>query len=225
MIASLLRVSFLIAALAASAAHAVIIDSTKGTFAGEYPFGKPNSATYGQYFHVGDAETVVDSFSLYLIGSAVLDVRGYIGAWNGSTMTELLYSSPTVKAPVGPGPNELHFVTGGLQLAADAYYVAFLSISELPPQLAAEDSLPLALDNIAGQFVFMKNGTNFGQLSGTTWYTWTSYDAWLKVELSEPSPDPEPSPVPEPGSLALLGVALAGMHALRRRTTAGGRPR
>lgn len=35
--------------------------------------------------------------------------------------------------------------------------------------------------------------------------------------LNNGAPDPEPVPVPEPGSLALLGLALAGIAGLRRR--------
>src|SRR3546814_3811193 len=69
-------------------ASALTIDTGNG---GNYwsPFGGPDTATYGQTFTVGGPETYLESFSLFLGsrtgGSGPLDLKGYLGVWDGRT--------------------------------------------------------------------------------------------------------------------------------------------
>lgn len=204
--------SALFLALAASGAHATVIDTTASYVGDIHNFGYPDTATYGQTFTVTGTDTVLNSFSLYLNGDYTQDVRGYIGTWDGSKVTNLLYTSNTVSVS-GSGTHELSFAPGGLMLTAGGTYVAFLSISELPMQPFAYFGMPAGADSIPGQFVFINNSTNFSQLTNTAWTTnWSgNADVWFKADLGSPV-----SQVPEPTSLALASVGLAALLGRRK---------
>jgi hypothetical protein len=69
----------------ASSAQAQNIDTTGNTNQIVYPFGSPDTATYGQTFTAGASDTL-NSFSLFLNGTgSSLTFRGYLAEWNGST--------------------------------------------------------------------------------------------------------------------------------------------
>ena len=90
----------------ASPASAGTIDGTDGatinTYAGWdgvsylYPFGAPNTTTYGQVITVPDGKTMIDYFTFYLaddIGTGTLTMRGEVYGWNGTMATTKIFQS------------------------------------------------------------------------------------------------------------------------------------
>ena len=206
------KLSALTFALTLSGAGAAVIDTT-GSFSGNiWPFGTPNTATYGQTFTVSGPDTTLNSFSLYLSGNFTQDVRGYIGTWDGSKVGSILYTSGTV-ALTGPGTHELAFSTGGLSLSTGDNYVAFLSVSGLPTQGGAGFSMPYGTDSIAGKFVYLNNGTNFNLLTTSAWSQnhVGNNDVWFKAGFASAA-----NQIPEPTSLSLLAIGMVALLSRRK---------
>lgn len=195
-------------AMASAAAN--IDNTTGGSPFSIQPFGSINSATYGQTFVAGG--TSISSFSLFLNGradgSGPLDIKGYLGSWDGTKLASVLYTSGIQTANDGP-LTEYAFSTGNVALTAGNTYVAFLSISDLAVQPQSLFNMPAATDNIAGSFVYQNNGTNFGSLSSDNWITFHGRDVYFKANFDA---------VPEPASWILMigGFGLVG-GTMRRR--------
>jgi len=191
------------------------IDNT-GTDTGNVAqFGAADTATYGNTFTTGAGDTSIGNFSMFLRnrydGSGTLDLRGYIATWDGSKAGSILYSSATQTMNAAGTLQEFAF-TPGIAVSANTQYVAFLSVSELAPQSQSTFSMPVAGNSIAGgRFVFMNNGTNFGDLTTQNWSQGFlgDNDVWLKVGFGSGA-------VPEPSTWALLilgfGMVGAGMR-------------
>ncbi len=198
----------------ASSAQAQNIDTTGNTNQIVYPFGSPDTATYGQTFTAGASDTL-NSFSLFLNGTgSSLTFRGYLAEWNGSTATNLLYTSGDQTISSAAQYQEFAFAPN-VELTAGAQYVAFLSISDLPAQVSGTYTMPYSSLTDAlpgGGFVFQNNGQNFGQLFGTVWSSFGSNDVAFKASFGA---------VPEPATWALmiLGFGVVG-GAMRRRQSA-----
>ena len=221
------RLSILTAAAAlatTSPAFALNIDTT-GTDVGTiFNYGYDNTATYGQTFMVEAGATSITDFSLFLrdryTGSGTLDLRGYLATWDGTNAVNLLYSSPTATMNADGTLQEFSFNTASLAVNPGDWLVAFLSISELGTQDINQFGMPYAGDVIAGQFVFMNNGQDFGALFTDDWTAgWVGeQDAWLTVNFA--------SGVPEPSTWAmmLLGFGAAGFAMRRRKVVMRAQP-
>lgn len=215
--ASIASIALLMASLT-SLANATVIDTTAGVNLSVAPFGAPNTATYGQTFTVG-VDNILNNFSLFLNSSvgSDLNLRGYIGAWDGGKATNILYSSDT-RTMIGiNGREEFAFNTGNLALSSGSQYVAFLSVSELPPQPGETHSMPYGSDTLydGGSFVFFNNGNNFSLLTSQNWDCSGCFgDAAFRATLSSAS-----AAVPEPATTALLSLGLLGFAASRRKST------
>jgi hypothetical protein len=186
-------------------------------------FGKPNTATYGQTFTVQPGATALQSFSFWLSNNAELTTnpaslrfKGYVMAWNavaGHATGPALYTSAVQNGPT-LSSQRYDFATGGIALNANAQYVAFLSASPLfasipPATSTAAMETTLSGTYAGGQFVYTNNGTDFGQLTTTTWdlsSNFPEYQAHFEARFAGAV-----TTVPEPSSLALFAVGGLAM--------------
>jgi hypothetical protein len=198
--------------VASSDCAALVIDTTTTDIGDNTPFGAPDTATYGQTFTVSGSETFLDSFSLFLrnrrFGSGTLDLRGYIATWTGTRAGTILFESGTETMNAAGALQEFPF-DPDLVLVTGVEYVALLSISNLSAQSDSSFDMPNAGDRIAGEFVFINSGTDFGQLTSTDWTEVAPDDVWFRASLNAPTG------IPAPPTLFLLGAGLLAMALLR----------
>jgi hypothetical protein len=181
-----------------------------------YPFGNPNSATYGETFSAPtNGDTQLNSFSLFLspYGSGPIQFAGYVATWNGSEIGSVLYSSSQITYNQS-GTQQFTFAPD-VNLTAGGEYVAFLSVtSGYNSSSAGEAEMPGVSSGgtiPGGQFVFQNNSGDFAALSTSAWRTWSVPDAEFQADFSSPTP------VPEPSSLILLGSGGLGLFGVIRR--------
>lgn len=177
-----------------------------------FPFGNPNTATYGELFtspNNGDNNLV--SFSFYMGTPNVsgnIITGAYIATWTGSMAGTLLYSNGPINYD-NLGNEQITINTGGLALTANTQYVMFLSVSQFYGQSSGQThvSQGTAITGLNG-FAYFNNGGNFAELFTNNWDAHGLTPNWA-VNLHF---------VPEPGTLGLIalgGLALVG--ALRKR--------
>jgi len=183
------------------------------------PFGAPNTATYGEVFTVTGPDTQLTSFSLYLIdvpGSGCLCgsllFNAYIGSWDGSKVSNILYTSPTLSMTAHSTGNYIPFsFNPNLQLSI-GQYVAFLSISNQPPQTSLDFEMPIGKSVPGTEFVFFNNGLDFSALTTQDWdCSDCSSSVWFNANLTSTSPV---SDVPLPAALPLFATGLGALGLL-----------
>ncbi len=205
--------AFMIALGTVAPASSATIDTTGSDTGTIIEFGSPNTATYGQTFTAPG--TVLDSFSLYLrnrvTGSGTLDLRGYIAGWNGTEASSILYESGTQTMNANGTLQQFAF-SPGISLTPSNNYVAFLSISNLQSQAPSTFGMPHGIDQIAGEFVFINNGTTPSEWTSTPWTQGFvgSDDVWFQAEF-------DLAPTPEPTTLLLWSTTLSGLGFARWR--------
>lgn len=209
--------------------HAASIIDTTGSWNGTdavSSFGETDTATYGQTFTVTGPETVLDSFTFYLddyLNPDFVDFQAYVYAWDGSKASgSALYSSSALSTTNngGLGGFEAFTInTGGIDLADGLQYVAFFSASNLfdGSHGQARWGLPYNISPYSGgSFVYLNNGSNFGQITTNTWENFDSYyDLAFTMNFSEPVVPVVPVPAAAP--LGLLGLGLVAAFNRRRK--------
>jgi hypothetical protein len=189
-----------------------------------FPFGAPDSATFGQSISTDAAGGVLDSFTFYL-SALDLDIRAYVFRWDGlKAVGPALFTGPVFNlgsAYSGFAPVTIN--TGALTLVPNSKFVLLLTSSGLQTSKANIGSWgALRTDAYSGgEFVLTNSGNDLSLLSDPLgWdcpdgcgFFGVGADLAFKAQIT-----PMPSSVPEPGAgaLMLLGVALTAATRLRR---------
>jgi len=215
--------------LAAGSAHADVIvayDTSGIGISGQGPAGVGPTElgmvrTWGETFANPVNGAQLESFSLFLrgraYGSGPLKLRGYVGEWDGSKVSRLLFESPTATMNATGHLQEFSF-NPSVILGKPGTYVAFLSVANVGPQPDSSFFMPTTNGNVsAGDMVFTAG------LDASAWHsTWAvqsgSSEQWFKARITDGF-----APTPEPASLTLLGLGVFLTTIQARRKSASGR--
>ncbi|MDR5172929.1 PEP-CTERM sorting domain-containing protein [Methylobacillus sp. Pita2] len=192
------------------AVHAATTISTIDQWDGEVsPFGTPDTATYGQTITIGDQAQVLESFSFILTDlNAPFTIE--VGTWTGSRVGEILYQSDPFRFT---GSSEYTEITAypSVNLQANSQYVLYFTTSGIQGGVESTNEWGFAPDTAyeGGTFVYLNNGNDRSQLTGTDWNTTLGGDLAFTATLA---------PVPEPSvyGLMLAGLGLVGFAARRK---------
>ena len=226
---NLLAISALVTTPAAAQTTLETISIWDGS-SGVTPFGKLNTATYGQTFTVPGSDNLLQSFSFFLTdlsSGGDLRFQGYIAKWDtgiGALTGPLLFQSAIQNGPApGAGFTRYDFDVGGLPLTSGDVYLAFLSTSGLFANIPIDQAtasvgvLQTNVDGGIGTFRFNNSGDVFSSLFLPS--SWQMQDRDLAFEAV--FDNVEPSVVPEPSTVLLLGtglgILLLGVRRGRRR--------
>lgn len=118
-----------VAAVSLAGAAGAVTISNAATGASVWPFGVPDSQTYGQVFSAPVTGTLT-SFTLYLDGG-VGELAGGVGTWNGTAAHGFGFGSPTnlyLSAPVTSAAGGAYTFTPNVAVTAGNLYVAYLTV-------------------------------------------------------------------------------------------------
>jgi hypothetical protein len=182
-----------------------------------YPFGHPDTATYGQTVTAPSVDTRLDSFSFYMDLDPSVVFRGYVYAWDGAKATgPALYTSADTAGPGAGAFYEVAFNTGGVNLTGGNAYVLFCSVSGIAGQQVG-GSWGYIWDSNAypgGELQYTNNDDDPSLWTSQNWGTFISGDMAFKATFNSPQVIPEPVTVC--GLLMGLGsIAVAARRRLR----------
>ncbi|WP_138513422.1 PEP-CTERM sorting domain-containing protein [Rhodoferax bucti] len=182
-----------------------------------WEWGNPDTATYGQTFTTGATDTVLKSFT-FAMTDLDQDFKAYVGAWDGSKASSILWTSPVLNFSYGyDGFEKIAVSTPSLQLSANTQYVAFFSTSGLQTASRGTNKWGLVNSNeyAGGEFVYFNNENDPSKLTSANWdgLNWGG-DLAFRMELTTPVPEPETY------AMLLAGLGLMGAVARRRRKQA-----
>ncbi|MCB5190090.1 PEP-CTERM sorting domain-containing protein [Methylobacillus arboreus] len=203
---------FLLTLAFAPAVHAATTISTIDQWDGEVsPFGTPDTATYGQTISIGEQAQVLESFSFILTDlNAAFTVE--VGTWTGSRVGEIIYQSDPFRFSASSEYTEITAYPS-VNLEANSQYVLYFTTSGIQDGVTSTNEWGFAPDTAyeGGTFVYLNNGNDRSQLTGTDWNTTLGGDLAFTATLA---------PVPEPSTYGLLlaGLGLIGFAARRTRS-------
>lgn len=154
-------------------------------------WGVPNTATYGQTFTPTASQSRLSGFTFQLnqqSGSAP-QYQAFVYAFDPGTQRitgSALFSSGIMTAPSGATFQQVSINTGSVVLSPGQQYVLFLTTSTITGQANGGYRWGSLTNNTAipnGQFVFQNNGTDFAQLSSSSWSN-ISQDLAMQAFLS-----------------------------------------
>jgi len=204
----------LTAAAGVNAASAVTISNTGLSFGTINSFGTPDSQIYGEVFTAPITGTL-SSFTLFLSGnSAVTQLYGGVGDWNGSNPNSFLYTSGNVPG-TGGGPFTF---SPNISVTAGQQYVAFLSVFGISS--AGQSDMPWGFvpstPGLEGFFWYNFSNGSHGTPTTASWST-VGGDAEFSVTV-----DAVGASTPLPAALPLFasGAGALGLFGWRRKKKA-----
>jgi len=184
-----------------------ILDTTSNTpwgSVGTWGEGGTSSETIGQTFAVG-TDNRLDYFTFFVADSLnpdYIDFAAYVMEWNGDRATgPILFQTSALTTTNNGGNNgweAFTIDTGGLNLTQGQEYVAFFSTSQLFDGEIGWGWAAYAGESYTdGTFVYIDNGSDFSQLTTTSWVTnYPGGDLAFAMGFN----------IPEPATLLLLGL-------------------
>lgn len=183
-------------------------------------FGQPNTATYGQTITVG-GDTLLTDFSFRVrTTQGTTRFAAYVMQWNSGlnrATGSILFDSGLMTNVAGPSFNTIS-AAPNINLVSGLQYVLFLSISNFfdgTDDFAAWGQTQSSNTYSGGEFVFMNNGNNFGQLTSSSW---NSGFLGIGSDLAFTANLQAVQAVPVPAGFVLfgLGAMCCGIYAKRR---------
>ena len=173
--------------------------------------------SYGQTFRAPAGNTRLDVISFWLEGGSSLTFRAYVYAWdtaNRRASGSALFTSAIGAAPGGSGYQRLDVTTGGVALAANTTYVAFLSTSGIA-QPTGGIGWEISYDEYGdGSLVWLNNPDDASRWTSAEWSTgWDGSGGDLRFEMAFN----QSAVIPEPSTYALMATGLVGLAGIARR--------
>lgn len=204
------HIAFAAAALFMGAAHAAVFENNEGVNTNVFPFGSPDTTSYGQVFGLDSKQTVID-WTFYTNSGAAGDLSFVLAAWDGDK-------------PVGPAiyKTNLSFA-GGLQdlfvaninqTLEAGKYIAYMTVAGIAQPVSNVVFAGSQEDGgLVGGFRFLNSGGVDPLTLDKPWLTYTVPNLLYKANIVA-------APVPEPEALAMLLAGLAGVGVFARRRQA-----
>jgi hypothetical protein len=154
-----------------------------------FPFGCPDTTTYGQVIKVPGNKSNLQKFSFWwsnYSGSGSMVVRGEVYAWEGGRATgpSLFESAPQTISFGDASFHKVVFKPGGISVTPHAKYVIFASIDKDYEQCTGDYAVDWASVSDAvypkGTFVYQNNE---GDESQWTTRRWDDYGIDLAVKV------------------------------------------
>jgi hypothetical protein len=214
--------------VAASPSFASTLINTRPAWDGVqyiWPFGVPNTQTYGQLVTVPAGESSLTSFGFWIDdqGTAA-PFLGEVYAWDSVNMRATgaaLWESGPMSTVGHVGFNLYTLATGGVPVTAGQQYVLFLSTSK-SAQTSSDCHWGSVADSVyaGGQFVYLNNGASAAQWTTVSWSNDLGIDLAFFAGFGGATINATDVPALDGKMLMLLAAALAlvGVGALRFRT-------
>jgi hypothetical protein len=160
----------------ASSALADTTISTLGSWNGSsfiYPFGTPDTKTYGQTITAPSTDTVLQSFTFEMRLPTSLAFRGEVYAWDAVDQHpsgKALWQSAAMSTTDSSVFQAITFSTGGVELTAGNEYVLFATVAkDRNPKDTGGDWGHIGSSVYAGGAFVFANTHSFGKLLHLTW--------------------------------------------------------
>jgi len=204
----------------------------------EYPLGNPNTQSYGVILDAPNA--TLNNFSFELKMPSSLQFQGYVGTWNGTGVSQILYASPITTTPDNNTQfDQITFNTGSLDIGTGSPLALFVSVDSYSlGSTATQTQAPFVgsgnvetgelgllnygggntISSPSGEFVYLNSsdltGATTGKNIGFAVAGWalTGDNAAYSAQFSDTAPTPEPST----WAMLLGGLGLLAFWRTRR---------